>query len=199
MLDHLAAKPGLELKAKMTKLCQVNINSFADTLHTGNTDRNRDEITVLLSEISAMAPLIKFHVDPVTGDASRTRSRIAGGFFALSTPNRYSLSPEPHVNVWGVGYLPRSLQARYVKFVRNRSYSFTRLLSVQDAKRLFSGPRGFEARVVFPVIPEQEISNFTTSKKRLALIYNWLVDIPLVKLFLPFFGAYYRVLGNIKN
>ncbi|MBQ0816162.1 MAG: methyltransferase domain-containing protein [Marinobacter sp.] len=122
-----------------------------------------------------------------------------GGFFALSTPNRYSLSPEPHVNVWGVGYLPRSLQARYVKFVRNQSYTFTRLLSVRDTKRLFSGPKGFEARIVFPVIPEQEISNFTTSKKRLALIYNWLVDIPLVKLFLPFFGAYYRVLGNIKN
>ena len=122
-----------------------------------------------------------------------------GGFFALSTPNRFSLSPEPHVNVWGVGYLPRPLQARYVKLVRNQPYTFTRLLSVWETKRLFSGARGFDARVVFPAIPEHELSGFTSSRKRLALIYNWLVGIPLTKLFLPFFGAYYRVWGNIKN
>ncbi len=122
-----------------------------------------------------------------------------GGFFGLSTPNRYSLSPEPHVNVWGVGYLPRSLQARYVKLVKNQSYTFTRLLSVRETKKLFSQPKGFAANVTFPAIPEQELSNFTLPRKRLALIYNWLVEIPLVKLFLPFFGAYYRVWGNVKN
>ncbi|WP_338354879.1 methyltransferase domain-containing protein [uncultured Marinobacter sp.] len=122
-----------------------------------------------------------------------------GGFFGLSTPNRFSLSPEPHVNVWGVGYLPRSLQARYVKLVKNQPYTFTRLLSVRETKKLFSGSRGFEAEVVFPTIPEQELSGFKSAKKRLALIYNWMVGIPLVKLFLPFFGAYYRVSGNIKN
>lgn len=37
-----------------------------------------------------------------------------GGRLALSTPNRFSLAPEPHVMVWGVGLLPRRYQARYV-------------------------------------------------------------------------------------
>ncbi|MBQ0816161.1 MAG: hypothetical protein KBT82_18655 [Marinobacter sp.] len=62
MLDHLAAKPGLELsselKAKMAKLGRVNINSFADTLHAGNTDRNQAEIIGLLPGISALATRI---------------------------------------------------------------------------------------------------------------------------------------------
>lgn len=123
----------------------------------------------------------------------------SGGFFALSTPNRYSLSPEPHVNVWGVGYLPRSLQAPYVKLVRNQSYAFTCLLSTGESKRLFSRARGFDSRIVFPGIPEHELSNFTKNRKRLARIYNWLVEIPLVKLFLPFFGAYYRISGTLRN
>lgn len=123
----------------------------------------------------------------------------SGGFFALSTPNRYSLSPEPHVNVWGVGYLPRSLQARYVKLVKNQSYAFTRLLSVRETRKLFSRARGFDSRIVFPAIPEHELSSFTKNRKRLARIYNRLVEIPLVKLFLPFFGAYYRVCGNLRR
>ena len=123
----------------------------------------------------------------------------SGGFFALSTPNRYSLSPEPHVNVWGVGYLPRPLQARYVKLVTNQSYAFTRLLSVRETRKLFSKARGFDSRIVFPGIPEHELLSFTKNRQRLARIYNRLVEIPLVKVFLPFFGAYYRVCGNLRH
>jgi SAM-dependent methyltransferase len=152
----------------------------------------------------SVAAIISLDVIEHVGDQDAYVSELGrvlrpGGFFALSTPNRFSFSPEPHVNVWGVGYLPRSLQARYVKFIRNQSYTFTSLLSVWETKRLFSGARGFDARIVFPGIPEHEISGFSTPRRRLALIYNWLVEIPLVKLFLPFFGAYYRVWGNIKN
>ena len=39
----------------------------------------------------------------------------ANGRMIAATPNRFSLAPEPHVNVWGVGFLPRSLMKPYVK------------------------------------------------------------------------------------
>lgn len=124
------------------------------------------------------------------------RTLAPGGVFALSTPNRYSLSPEPHVHLWGVGYLPRSLQAPYVKLVKKQSYTFTRLLSVWETKKLFSRAQGFDAKLVFPGISDHEIAIFSKLKKRLARIYNRIVELPLMHLLLPFFGAYYRITGR---
>lgn len=37
------------------------------------------------------------------------RIRRSGGAFMARTVNRFALGPEPHVGVWGVGYLPRNL------------------------------------------------------------------------------------------
>ena len=125
-----------------------------------------------------------------------SRTLTDAGNFALSTPNRFSLSPEPHVNVWGVGYLPRKFQATYVHLSSGRPYTFTRLLSVWESRKLFSPERGFDAEIVFPEIPEHEIVNFGALKTSLARIYNRLVGNAVVKLLLPFFGAYYRITGR---
>jgi SAM-dependent methyltransferase len=119
-----------------------------------------------------------------------------GGVFALSTPNRYSLSPEPHVNVWGVGYLPRRFQEPYVQWAAGRSYAFNRLLSVWEAKGFFSRERGFDAEIVFPVIAAHEIANFSDARRKLARIYNRLVEMPALKPLFPLFGAYYRIVGR---
>ena len=54
----------------------------------------------------------------------------------LATNNRYSLAPEPHVQVWGVGFLARGLQAPYVQATRGHSYQNVRLLSGPVLRRL---------------------------------------------------------------
>ena len=43
-----------------------------------------------------------------------------GGRLFLASPNRFSLAPEPHVQVWGVGFLPRAWMAGYVRAVSGR-------------------------------------------------------------------------------
>ena len=45
-----------------------------------------------------------------------------GGRFAARTVNRYSLLPEPHVGVWGAGYLPRAWADRYVHWRTGMRY-----------------------------------------------------------------------------
>jgi SAM-dependent methyltransferase len=60
----------------------------------------------------SVAAIVSLDVIEHVGDQDAYVSELGrvlrpGGFFALSTPNRFSFSPEPHVNVWGVGYLPR--------------------------------------------------------------------------------------------
>ncbi|MFQ5738778.1 MAG: methyltransferase domain-containing protein [Acidobacteriota bacterium] len=77
--------------------------------------------------------------------------RAGGGFF-LSTNNRYSLLPEPHVRLWGFGLLPRKWMEPVARLVRKTPYK-ARLLSRRQLCRLFMP----EAEVVLPFFREEEI------------------------------------------
>ncbi len=68
-------------------------------------------------------------VDPARVLAECRRVTTPGGACYVATNNRYSMLPEPHVNVWGVGWLPRSLQASYVRLVSGRDYRNISLIS----------------------------------------------------------------------
>ena len=58
------------------------------------------------------------------------------GYCYLATNNRYSLAPEPHVQLWGVGFLPRGLQVPYVQSIRDHSYQNVSLISGGELRRL---------------------------------------------------------------
>lgn len=128
--------------------------------------------------------------------AEMTRVLKPGGTFALVTPNRYSLAPEPHVGVWGVGYLPRPLQGRYVRMRAGVSYDFNRLLSVWEIRRLFRRNGGLHPRIDFPPIAEAEILLFPPRKARFARLYNRISRTAPFRVLAPFGGAYYRVTGR---
>ncbi len=135
------------------------------------------------------------------GDQGRTLSEMARvlmpeGRFALATPNRYSLSPEPHVGVWGVGYLPRRWQGAWVRRRAGVSYDFNRLLSVWELRRLMRANGGLVPEIDFPAIAEAEIGLFPPGKARLARLYNRLSRTALFRLLAPFGGAYYRATGE---
>jgi len=52
-----------------------------------------------------------------------------GGRAFLTTANRHGLGPEPHVGLWGVGWLPRRWQAGYVRWRGRGDFANVRLLS----------------------------------------------------------------------
>lgn len=57
------------------------------------------------------------------------RVRRPGGKFHAATPNRYSVGAEPHVGVWGVGWIPRTWQEGYVRRRTGLPHNSIRLLS----------------------------------------------------------------------
>jgi len=63
--------------------------------------------------------------------------RPGGAFFAV-TCNRFSLGPEPHVRVWGVGFLPRRFMSGYVRWARGVPYQHVRLASPFELKRMLA-------------------------------------------------------------
>jgi ubiquinone/menaquinone biosynthesis C-methylase UbiE len=82
--------------------------------------------------------LLEHVVAPSQVLAECRRVAAPRGCCYLSTNNRYSLALEPHVRVWGVGFLARGLQAHYVRSIRGHSYQNVRLISAPELRRLAS-------------------------------------------------------------
>ena len=124
--------------------------------------------------------------------------RIAadGATLALATPNRFSLTAEPHVHVWGVGWLPTRLQARYVYARSGRPYDFVRLLSVPGLARLLRRHTQIRGRFVVPRVPEEEIDSFPPHRARLARVYNDIAESRLLRLPLLGVGPFFRYMGT---
>jgi SAM-dependent methyltransferase len=66
-------------------------------------------------------------------EARRVLSR--NGDIRIRTVNRFTLLPEPHVNVWGVGFVPRRVADRYVRWRGGQGYAHHRPLSSRELRR----------------------------------------------------------------
>jgi SAM-dependent methyltransferase len=110
-----------------------------------------------------------------------------GGVFAAATPNRYSLAAEPHVYLWGVGWLPRAWQKAYVRRRSTLSYDFTRLLSINELRDLIVRHSSLHAMIDPAPVPASELRRFSRRRRVLGEIYNGLLAFP------PFRAAARRV------
>lgn len=124
------------------------------------------------------------------------RVTAPGGMLALATPNRFSLGPEPHVRVWGVGWLPRQWQQRYAERRSGMSYAFTRLLSTWEMRRLIRMNTHFDVVLLIPAIPDEEITQAPALRAFLAGAYNRLIGFSLGRQCALGVGAFFRVVGR---
>ncbi|MFE9084375.1 methyltransferase domain-containing protein [Brevundimonas sp. NPDC003935] len=118
-----------------------------------------------------------------------------GGRLALSTPNRFSLSPEPHVMVWGVGLLPRRHQARYVAWRSGKAYVSTCLMSSAELGRKLRRCTRFAARILIPPVPDEEVARFSPLKARLARLYNSIAAAPALRAVFLTIGPFFQIVG----
>jgi 2-polyprenyl-3-methyl-5-hydroxy-6-metoxy-1,4-benzoquinol methylase len=124
------------------------------------------------------------------------RVAAAGALVALSTPNRFSLAAEPHIHVWGVGWLPRAFQQRYAEWRSGRPYVFTRLLSARETRRLLARNTRFTPSFSVPTIPPEEIASASPRRALLARVYNRALDLPWAASAALMVGAFFRVVGR---
>ncbi len=132
--------------------------------------------------------LVEHLVDPARAFVECRRVLAPGGAAYFSTNNRYSLAPEPHVNVWGVGWLPRARQAGYVRFLSGRSYRNVTLRSAAELAR-FARRAGFEDCRI-----EAAPLAFPRRFERLQALYNRLRRIPGMPGFLRSLGPRLQLL-----
>ena len=118
-----------------------------------------------------------------------------GGFVAISTPNRFSLSAEPHVFVWGVGWLPRRWQKRFVHWRSGKSYDDTVLLSHGELKSVMKRNSDFTLSVLTPRIQAEHIRNFSRPKAIAATLYNGLAGMRAMRLPFRLVGPFFQMVG----
>ena len=128
----------------------------------------------------------------------REANRVTGrrGHVALASPNRYSFAAEPHVGMWGVGWLPQRWQARYVFWRSGQSYDHTRLISTWNLARLFRDHTAFDVRFQLPPISSDDIQRFSQRRALLARVYNSLTRAPVLRRVFLGFGPLYHVTGS---
>lgn len=120
------------------------------------------------------------NAEKALGEFARVQRRA--GRTVVWTSNRYSLAPEPHVRIWGVGFLPRRLMPAYVRWRRGLAYTGKTLLSRpalgRSARRV-----GFQ-RVEFqlPAVAETDVEYAGPIERAAARVYESMRRISLLRL-----------------
>jgi ubiquinone/menaquinone biosynthesis C-methylase UbiE len=92
-----------------------------------------------------------FEIEAVMGEVHRVLD--VGGRFGADSRNRYDLfTPEPHVKLRLVGWMPRGWAVRYVRLRRRVEYDSTRLLSYGDLEKALQTYFASQFQITYPLV-----------------------------------------------
>ncbi len=131
--------------------------------------------------------------DPVVTVAEAYRVLVPGGRLFMATPNRFSLSPEPHVGVWGVGFLPRHLMAPYVWFMKRVDFRAIRTMGYRGWLQLMRESPFGDANISVPRLPKADLAVMPPLKRLLGHFYNGFVSIAPGRIFMRQFGPLFHI------
>jgi SAM-dependent methyltransferase len=146
-------------------------------------------------DVVAASDVIEHVPDQRAFVAGCERALRPGGLLFLATPNRFSLGLEPHVRLWGVGWLPRRLARRYVQRLRRAPYDHVRLLSSFGLRRLLGG-EGFRVELHPPEIPPGTQALYSGPELGLVRLYNRLRRLAPVRAGLRLVGPFFHVFAT---
>lgn len=107
------------------------------------------------------------------------------GHLLVTTPNRFSVGPDPHTGLWGGGYLPKAIVDRYVRSLGGIPPK-RRLLSQKALARLLRETGFLDTGVAVPRIPEGQRCQYGTIERLAIDLYNSALTVPWGK---EVFGA----------
>ena len=115
------------------------------------------------------------------------------GTLYLSTPNRYSLGPDPHVWVWGAVFLPPGLRDPYIRFRKGVPYGPIHPVSYAKLRRLLKSAGFEECNVELPGLQGLEHRGLSPWHRFQARMYERLRGIPMLRYALRLVGPSFQV------
>jgi ubiquinone/menaquinone biosynthesis C-methylase UbiE len=103
-----------------------------------------------------------------------------GGRLHARTVNRFSALPEPHIGVWGVGWIPRRWADRYTRLITGRRYRHHWPRSAGELRRALKEAGFADARVYAAPVLNAEIGRRSPRLRRAASVYQRLRRAPLM-------------------
>ncbi len=195
-----AAGRGLHAVGLDASLCQLVLArkllselGLQATLVAGEVER--PPFAAETFDVITAADLLEHVVDPGAVVRSAAALLRAGGGLFLSTPNRFSLTPEPHVGVWGLGYLPRAWAERHVKRRFGVDYRMIRPFSYLRLRAALRGAFPGRFRILLPQPGPRELGSFAGAKRRLAALFSATAKVPLARAGLYSITPYFQAVG----
>jgi ubiquinone/menaquinone biosynthesis C-methylase UbiE len=111
----------------------------------------------------------------VFSECARTLGK--GGVLYVNSVNRYSIGRDPYAYLWGVGFLPRRWQARYVRWRRDASYENIKTLSYGELKRI-SGNYFSVKKFALPEVAPAVLKEFSSGTRIQINAYRILKKLP---------------------
>lgn len=130
-------------------------------------------------DLAVSAATLEFVRDQRQVLAECARVLTDRGAFFLQTVNRFAVSGDPYVYLWGVGFLPRAWQARYVRWRRQASYENIRLLSLRELHRI-AAEQFCSREFALPDVDMAVLDQFPPSTRVLVHLYRVLKRLPPV-------------------
>lgn len=144
-------------------------------------------------DLIVAASTLEFVNDQPKVLAECARTLGGDGTLYINSVNRFSIAKNPYAYLWGVGFLPRNLQARYVKWRRGASYENVKTLSFREFKRL--AEKHF-SRVEFtlPDVAQAALKEFPFAMRLQIKFYQTLKKILPFRFLLKRFGPGWDVI-----
>jgi ubiquinone/menaquinone biosynthesis C-methylase UbiE len=122
----------------------------------------------------------------------------SGGYFFVSTPNKYSLGPDPHAGIWCGGFLPDSWIAAYVS--RQGGIPPKRsLLSARSLSRAIK-KAGFRPRQIrLPDVPAGQSTHFGKRMRLLIDLYHVAKQLPVSRELLHWVGPLFHCIAQKRE
>jgi ubiquinone/menaquinone biosynthesis C-methylase UbiE len=128
-------------------------------------------------DLIVAASTLEFLSDQDRALSECARTLGDSGALFVNTVNRYSLSKDPYAYLWGVGFLPRAWQSRYVRWRRGATYEYIKTLSLSSLHRL--AEKHFATRKVsLPGVARASMQQFPKATRLQAYAYELLRTVP---------------------
>ncbi|HEY9778081.1 MAG TPA: methyltransferase domain-containing protein [Planktothrix sp.] len=104
------------------------------------------------------------------------RVRSAQSRVMARTVNRFAFGPEPHVGVWGVGYLPRHLMNGYVSAIKKIPYEHIHLQSQGELRSYISSSGQDDLAVSGALLSRDDYAHHSPARQIFFKTYSGLVQ-----------------------